>query len=71
MAVKLAEDVYGKAKGIVSKLRDRLRGKPAESALAQYEAAPLEPENQQTLAGLLRREVETQPDLQRELLAFA
>ena len=71
VAEKLAEDVYGKAKGIVSKLRDRLRGKPAEAALTQYEAAPSDLANQQALADVLRREVETQPDLQRELLALA
>ena len=71
VAEKLTEDVYGKAKGIVSKLRDRLRGKPAEAALTQYAAAPLEPANQQALADVLRGEVEAQPDLQRELLALA
>jgi hypothetical protein len=71
VAEKLAEDVYGKAKGIVGKLRDRLRGMPAEAVLTQYEAAPLEPANQQALAEVLRREAETQPDLQRELLNLA
>ena len=71
VAEKLAEDVYGKAKGIVSKLRDRLRGKTAEAALAQYEAAPLEPANQQALVNVLQSEVEAQPDLQHELLALA
>jgi hypothetical protein len=71
-AEKIAEDVYGKAKGIIGALRDRLRGKPqAETALAKYEAEPDKAENQTALAQALQLAVEAQPELQRELLALA
>jgi hypothetical protein len=72
VAEKLAEDVYGKAKGALSTLRARLRGKPtAEAALARYEAAPDQVENQTALAAVLKPEIEAQPDFQAELLALA
>ena len=71
-AEKIAEDVYGKAKGIVSALRDRLKGKSnAETALTQYEAEPGQTEPQTALAEVLRQEAQAQPEFQRELLALA
>ena len=71
-AEKLAEDVYNKAKGALSALRTRLRGKPAaERALADYEVEPHKAENQLALAIVLKPEVEAHPEFQRELLALA
>lgn len=71
-AEKLAEDVYAKAKGALSALRARVRGKPAvEQALTQYEEAPDNPRTQAALAQALQPEVETQAEFQQELLALA
>ncbi len=72
VAEKLAEDVYGKAKGIVGRLRERLRGRPeAETALTHYEADPNDAAHQTALADVLKQEAVAQPDLQRELVALA
>jgi len=71
-AEKLAEDVYGKAKGVLGRLRDRMKGKPkAETAMAQFEAEPASAEKQTALAEALRQEVDTQPEFQRELVELA
>lgn len=66
-AEEFGKDAYEKGKGLLGRVRNRLKGKPeAEEALAVCEQSP-GPESQTALAQVIEGELVASPDLAREL----
>ncbi len=66
-AEEFGKDAYEKGKGLLGRVRNRLKGKPeAEKALAVCEQSP-GPESQTALAQVIEGELVASPDLAQEL----
>lgn len=64
---EFGKDAYERGKALLSRVRNRLKGKPeAEKALAACEQSP-GPESQQALAQVIEGELVASPDLAHEL----